>query len=92
MGVIFIPKNTPAGIQLGYVQHEYGHYLQEQSLSRSVYNKMAIASFLDAIFSNDHSHFWVETDANVRAAAFFPPTLNKADIHNEALWPKVPNH
>jgi hypothetical protein len=52
------------------LQREYGHYLQEQSLPSNVYNQMELASFMDALFSSDHGHFLVETDANKRAAAF----------------------
>lgn len=90
--MIYLPKNIPTSIQYGYAQHEYGHYLQEQSLPSDVYNQMAHDSFMDAMFGSDHSLFWVETNANTRAAAFFPATPNRVDIHNDILWPKFPNH
>ncbi len=52
-------------------QHEYGHYLQSQSVGWSYLSKYALPSAFDVLSENDHRLHPVEQDANARAIKYF---------------------
>jgi len=57
-------------------QHEYGHYLQSQSMGWSYFPKIGIPSIMSANHANnhsdyDHSYHPAEQDANARAIEYF---------------------
>ena len=87
-----MPSYGYGRLTLGVMEHEYGHYLQELAVGRKVFESFyARNSFLDMIFGHDHQHYFIETDANIRAANFFPK-LSDYDIHYDKGFPKIPNN
>lgn len=52
-------------------QHEYGHYLQSQSVGPFYLQRYGIPSLLDKMSDSDHDYHTVEQDANIRALKYF---------------------
>ena len=52
-------------------QHEYGHYLQSQSLGLGYLVRVGVPSFLQASFGGNHDFMNYEQDANMRAFRYF---------------------
>lgn len=52
-------------------QHEYGHYLQSQSLGLGYLIRVGVPSFLQASFGGNHDFMNYEQDANMRAFRYF---------------------
>jgi len=59
-------------------QHEYGHYIQSQNAGWLYLPKYALPSLRSALKNNyyEHSAFWVEQDANIRASKYFNSNIN----------------
>jgi RHS repeat-associated protein len=97
-GTIYLPEDIDPKYEYGIIQHEYGHFLQEQQLGKQIYHNMEMNSFLDMTYykmgGNDrpgHANYWVETDANVRSANFFKQ-VRYNDIHSDIFFPKIPKY
>ncbi len=52
-------------------QHEYGHYLQSQSVGPFYLQRYGIPSFIDAMGDSNHDLHATEQDANIRAFKYF---------------------
>lgn len=52
-------------------QHEYGHYLQSQSMGLFYLQRVALPSLFDAWTNKSHSYHAAEQDANIRAYKYF---------------------
>lgn len=52
-------------------QHEYGHYLQSQSMGWGYLSRVGIPSLFDAGGSGKHKYHPIEQDANLRAFKYF---------------------
>lgn len=71
-------------------QHEYGHYLQSQSMGWAYLGKVAIPSFVDAskVLGNSiHDYHPAEQDANIRAFKYFKKNVEGYDKE----WKFSPN-
>ena len=66
-------KNTVADATNATFQHEYGHYLQSQTMGWGYMFKVAIPSFVSAAVkkSENHKYRSFERDANNRAFKYF---------------------
>ena len=58
-------------------QHEYGHYLQSQSLGFTYSFKVALPSLIDAWINDQSTHerAWFEKDANARALNYWKSNI-----------------
>ena len=56
-------------------QHEYGHYLQSQSVGPFYLQRYGTPSLLDAASKSKHKYHAVEQDANIRALKYFSSRL-----------------
>jgi hypothetical protein len=63
-------------------QHEYGHYIQSQSMGPAFYPRIGIPSILS---SGDHDFHPAEQDANRRAFLYF--NRNVAGFQNDGVSP-----
>jgi len=91
-GVIHVPQNYG----LANIQHEYGHFLQENLYSNLGMANIDIQSALNAFvntlggvfgLSDTHMSYWTETEANKLAVDWFGP---KSDIGKDPY--RFPTH
>lgn len=52
-------------------QHEYGHYLQSQSMGIGYFGKVGIPSFLNVVFGSNHRYQKYEMNADLRSFIYF---------------------
>ena len=64
-------RNLRADENNSLFQHEYGHYLQSQSLGLGYLVRVGAPSFLQASFGGNHDFMNYEQDANMRAFRYF---------------------
>jgi len=75
-------KNIKADPYNYLFQHEYGHYLQSQSVGPTYLFNYAIPSLIDAAKHDQdvHDYFWVEMDANARALRYWKANIPDYDM------------
>jgi hypothetical protein len=73
-------------MSLAFLEHEYGHYLDEQAKGE-VYYMFGIMLFsgLDMVVGSDHNSFWTEVEANQMAVKYFGP--NSAIAQDPGTFP-----
>ena len=64
-------------------QHEYGHYLQSQSVGLFYLQRYGIPSLIDAAGDSDHDYHATEQDANIRAYKYFSEHITDYNVYNE---------
>ncbi|MGI6242770.1 MAG: hypothetical protein ACOYJK_04430 [Prevotella sp.] len=65
-------------------QHEYGHYLQSQSMGLFYLQRVALPSLGDAWADKNHSYHAAEQDANIRAFKYFSKHVRDFNIIDDS--------
>lgn len=65
-------------------QHEYGHYLQSQSMGPFYLQRVALPSLIDAWTNKQHKYHAAEQDANIRAYKYFSKHVRDFNICNDS--------